>query len=72
MQSTHGEMLKGMDHDMIHKRVKSFLGNLAALVDMLVKCVEDKEKGLPTMKLGLTPLSIYVRIFFFIYFLTLI
>lgn len=58
---SHGHLLENLDREKIHQRVKAFLGNVARLVELLFDCVVDRQKGRPTNRLGLTPLSVYSR-----------
>ncbi len=69
-QESHGHLLENLDREKIHQRVKAFLGNVARLVELLFDCVVDRQKGRPTNRLGLTPLSVYVSKIFRIPFRT--
>lgn len=59
-QSTHENLLDGLTHEKIHQRAKALLSNVAILVELLFDCVKGLEKGVPPVRLGLTPMSVYV------------
>lgn len=68
----NGKVLDGLDVPKTRQRVTIFIDNLVNLVNLIASCAERKAQGLPVSRLGLTSMTVYVSLPYYLFILELI